>query len=139
MTEPTPHLEPPAKFQRALEPGELEELNRLRAWQEHQQREAQERQLQEQHQAHALAEQQRRLAEQQHQLYQQQHMAEQHRQMYPGPPPQQFAPVQQVIVNNSVQTQSAFPHTMHLILTLVTCGAWLPVWIIHAIIAAIKN
>lgn len=142
MTEPTQGWEPTAKYQRDLEPGgELEELNRLRAWREHHQREAEAQQLQAHHQQRALEEQQRRIAEQQHQLYQQQRMAEQQRHMYqaPPPPPQQFAPIQQVIVNNSVQNRSAFPHTLHLILTLVTCGAWLPVWIIHAIIVAVRN
>lgn len=29
----------------------------------------------------------------------------------------------------------AFPHVMHLIITLVTCGFWLPIWLIHYLIS----
>jgi hypothetical protein len=27
-----------------------------------------------------------------------------------------------------------FPHVLHAVLTVITCGAWLPVWIIHYMI-----
>ena len=35
-----------------------------------------------------------------------------------------------VVINNH-----RFPHTMHLILSIVTCGFWLPVWLIHYMIS----
>jgi hypothetical protein len=31
-------------------------------------------------------------------------------------------------------TEYRFPHLLHLFLTLVTCGIWLPLWIIHWIL-----
>jgi hypothetical protein len=33
-----------------------------------------------------------------------------------------------------VHGQSNFPHVLHLILTLLTCGLWFPVWIIHYLV-----
>jgi predicted RNA-binding Zn-ribbon protein involved in translation (DUF1610 family) len=33
-----------------------------------------------------------------------------------------------------VTTNRHFPHLMHFILTVVTCGIWLPVWIIHFVV-----
>ena len=39
---------------------------------------------------------------------------------------------QQVIVNN---TRSPFPHGLHAALTLFTCGMWLPVWLVHFLLA----
>lgn len=29
------------------------------------------------------------------------------------------------------QTKKAFPHGMHLVLTILTCGAWAIIWILH--------
>jgi len=34
-----------------------------------------------------------------------------------------------------VHRKAAFPHTLHLVLTLFTCGAWLPIWLIHYLVA----
>ncbi|TDD60115.1 hypothetical protein E1298_46250, partial [Actinomadura rubrisoli] len=48
-----------------------------------------------------------------------------HVQPYPG-----YAPP--VIVHNSNNAV----HIVHLVLTLVTCGLWAPIWIIHAIVMA---
>lgn len=42
------------------------------------------------------------------------------------------APVQQVIIGNDQRKRCR--HGLHLILTLVTGGLWLPVWIIDAIV-----
>ena len=54
-------------------------------------------------------------------------------QMYPQHMyPQYGVPVQQVIVNSPVR-RSGCPHLLHFVLTAVTCGAWLPVWIILAL------
>lgn len=47
-------------------------------------------------------------------------------------------PVQQVTVNNNVRTGGGCPHGLHFILTLLTCGLWLPIWIIHAIVDAFR-
>lgn len=52
-------------------------------------------------------------------------------QTFPQPTPpmlmvQQFHPgVGQVVVKRS------FPHGLHLVLTLITCGLWSPIWLIH--------
>ena len=138
MTDPLGNRDPSPKFQRDLESGELEELNRLRAWREHQEREEHARRLEEHHRQLAHDEQQRRLADQQRRLYeQQQPNFAQHPAAYPYPPPQPYAPVQQVTVNNVKHADC--PHLLHLVLTAITCGAWLPVWIIHAIIVAARN
>ena len=42
---------------------------------------------------------------------------------------QQFAPTAPVVVYNSSTN-----HGLHLLLTVLTCGLWLPVWIIAAIV-----
>lgn len=42
---------------------------------------------------------------------------------------QQFAPQTPVVVYNRGTS-----HGLHLVLTILTCGAWLPVWIIVAIV-----
>ncbi|TCN52169.1 hypothetical protein EV641_10845 [Rhodococcus sp. SMB37] len=132
MTEPVQGWEPTTKYQRDLEPGELEELNRLRAWKEQQEREAQSRQIQEQQRhAHqqrlAYEEHQRRIAEQQRASYQAPYYAQPH-----------YAPIQQVTVHN-MPARAECPHLLHFVLTLITCGMWLPVWIIHAIYVASKS
>ncbi|HEV7933174.1 MAG TPA: hypothetical protein VGP70_12820 [Actinomadura sp.] len=41
-----------------------------------------------------------------------------------------------VIVNT---TSHSTVHVIHLVLTIVTCGMWAPIWIIHAIIIAATN
>jgi Protein of unknown function (DUF2510) len=62
----------------------------------------------------------------------------------PPPPP---APLQQptVVVNNNIVAGGYTPpvyvatgpnHALHAVLTLFTCGAWLPIWIIVAIVHA---
>jgi len=33
-----------------------------------------------------------------------------------------------------VNTGGGFPHTMHLLLTIFTCGLWAPVWLVHYLI-----
>lgn len=49
---------------------------------------------------------------------------------YPPPwPPQQPQPTR-IVTSVPVQTS----HTFHLIMTLVTCGLWLPVWALVAIL-----
>jgi len=37
---------------------------------------------------------------------------------------------------NRRQHKSAFPHVLHLVLTILTCGMWLPIWLIHYLIWA---
>ncbi|QFG11549.1 hypothetical protein PBI_MAMINIAINA_36 [Mycobacterium phage Maminiaina] len=44
------------------------------------------------------------------------------------PPPQQPAPVQPTVM--PVRTN----HAMHLLLSAITCGLWVPVWVIAAMI-----
>jgi hypothetical protein len=63
---------------------------------------------------------------------------------YPPPPaPYGYGPpqpmMQQVVVVQqappiAVVVKRPFNHTLHLIITICTCGAWLPVWIILAIL-----
>ncbi len=36
-----------------------------------------------------------------------------------------------------IQQKKGFPHLLHLILTILTCGIWLPIWIIHCVIWAL--
>jgi hypothetical protein len=31
-------------------------------------------------------------------------------------------------------SQKYFPHFLHLILTILTCGLWFPIWVLHYII-----
>ncbi|RMI45993.1 hypothetical protein EBO15_08665 [Actinomadura harenae] len=45
--------------------------------------------------------------------------------MAPPPPPRPPAPAG---LDNTA-------HALHLILTVVTCGLWIPVWVVHAIVA----
>lgn len=47
-----------------------------------------------------------------------------------APPAAPAAPTTAVIVNQGTN------HLLHLVLTLLTCGLWIPVWIIVAIINA---
>src|SRR4051794_19408869 len=71
----------------------------------------------------------------------------------PPYPPQINQPVNVVNVHTHVQQSAAYPpppvivnrssnstaHVIHLVLTIVTCGMWAPIWIIHAIIIAATN
>jgi DNA uptake protein ComE-like DNA-binding protein len=71
----------------------------------------------------------------------------------PPYPPQANQPVNVVNVHTHVQQSAAYPpppvivnsssnstvHVIHLVLTIVTCGMWAPIWIIHAIIIAATN
>lgn len=54
-------------------------------------------------------------------------------QYFPHPVPMnmvhQFPPAPQIVVKRS------FPHGLHLILTLITCGLWSPIWLIHYLLA----
>lgn len=56
---------------------------------------------------------------------------------YQAPP--QSPPQQLVVINNTVSAPTPFVisagpnHALHLVLTLLTCGMWLPVWLIVAI------
>ncbi|WP_305779776.1 hypothetical protein [Nocardia nova] len=55
-------------------------------------------------------------------------------QPFPTPPPmmnvvQQFPPGAQVVVKRS------FPHGLHLVLMLITCGLWSPIWLVHYLLA----
>jgi hypothetical protein len=55
----------------------------------------------------------------------------------PPPPPQPWGygpPLQpQVVVIQAPTPRAPFNHLLHLVITLCTCGLWLPVWIILAI------
>lgn len=35
----------------------------------------------------------------------------------------------------NVHFHRSFPHTLHLILTILTCGLWAPIWIIHYLLS----
>ncbi|ANW64063.1 hypothetical protein BCA37_11060 [Mycobacterium sp. djl-10] len=53
--------------------------------------------------------------------------------------PQQQMPSQPIIVQQMAPAQTVYvgggtSHGLHLLLTLLTCGLWLPVWIIMIII-----
>ncbi|MBP2340741.1 hypothetical protein JOF41_006919 [Saccharothrix coeruleofusca] len=54
---------------------------------------------------------------------------------YPAAPPQQFVQVNVNGLRGRIQTN----HTFHLIMTLVTCGLWLFVWIPMTIINSSRN
>ena len=54
----------------------------------------------------------------------------------PQPPPA-VAVSQAVTVNNRMRGGSC-PHMLHLVLTVLTCGMWLPIWIIHAIVDSFR-
>src|SRR3954454_10697641 len=73
-----------------------------------------------------------------------------------GPQPNSPQPGQQqppvVHVNNYIQPQAygwipvigdslnnSNIHVLHLILTVITCGGWAPIWIIHAIVMAVNK
>ncbi|MET7767453.1 hypothetical protein [Nocardia sp. NPDC005366] len=34
-----------------------------------------------------------------------------------------------------VVIRPAFPHGLHLVLTIFTCGMWAPIWLIHYLVA----
>ncbi|AZG48521.1 hypothetical protein D7316_05138 [Gordonia insulae] len=56
----------------------------------------------------------------------------------PGHPPHPAYGPPPVFVTTTVNTPivvrtSSCPHALHLVLTLLTCGLWLPIWIIDAI------
>ncbi len=52
----------------------------------------------------------------------------------PPPPPQTVVYVQQNAMPAPVVVMKApFNHGLHLVITICTCGVWLPVWIILAI------
>ncbi|WP_218841157.1 hypothetical protein [Nocardia amikacinitolerans] len=58
------------------------------------------------------------------------------------PYPQQApAPLVNVVQHNAIPgaglivVRSAFPHGLHLVLSLITCGMWLPIWLIHYLIS----
>jgi hypothetical protein len=57
------------------------------------------------------------------------------------PPVYRRPPVRQTVVVNqdSGDTATAVWMIFHLIMTLVTCGLWLPVWIFHVIIHVIAR
>ncbi|WP_157122059.1 hypothetical protein [Nocardia violaceofusca] len=42
---------------------------------------------------------------------------------------QQYPPGAQIVVKRS------FPHGLHLVLTLITCGLWSPIWLVHYLLA----
>jgi hypothetical protein len=53
------------------------------------------------------------------------------------PPPPVYAPPQQILQQRIVvRTGGGYrvPHLLHLLLTLLTFGLWLPIWIIHALL-----
>jgi DNA uptake protein ComE-like DNA-binding protein len=49
------------------------------------------------------------------------------------PPPYAWVPV----IGGSLNNGNI--HVLHLILTIITCGAWAPIWIIHAIVMAVSD
>ncbi len=69
-----------------------------------------------------------------------------HRAPMQRPQQRQASPQQPIIVNQQFAPQAApvviynngTNHALHLILTVVTCGMWLPVWIIVAIINGVR-
>ena len=44
-------------------------------------------------------------------------------------------PGQPIIINNSQSERKRVNHTFHLIVTLLTAGLWLPVWVIVSLAA----
>lgn len=48
-------------------------------------------------------------------------------------PPQPYVPPQYINVSRGSD------HTFHLLMTVFTCGAWLPVWLICEIVSASRN
>ncbi|MFI5539060.1 MULTISPECIES: hypothetical protein [Nocardia] len=70
----------------------------------------------------------------------------QHRAAPPQYPPMPYpqpaqTPLVNVVQHNAtlgagpIVVRSAFPHGLHLVLSLVTCGMWLPIWLIHYLIS----
>lgn len=54
----------------------------------------------------------------------------------PPPPTQQwgYGPLQpHVVVIQAPPPRAPFNHLLHLVITIFTCGLWLPVWVILAI------
>lgn len=51
---------------------------------------------------------------------------------YPPAPP---SPVQQVVSLSQPESRRRCPHLLHFVLTILTAGLWLPVWIIDALIS----
>lgn len=49
------------------------------------------------------------------------------------------APPQPVYQNPYVVVNRGSDHTFHLLMTLFTCGLWLPVWIVMEIVSASKG
>ena len=43
-------------------------------------------------------------------------------------------PAQPIIINNTAQEKKRTNHGLHLLLTILTLGAWLPIWIIVALV-----
>ena len=56
---------------------------------------------------------------------------------YGPPPPQPWGygpPLQpQIVVVQAPPPRAPFNHLLHLVITIFTCGLWLPVWVILAI------
>jgi hypothetical protein len=50
------------------------------------------------------------------------------------PPPAAAAASTTVIMHG--ESKASFPHMLHFILTLVTCGIWTPIWLLHAMFRA---
>lgn len=58
-------------------------------------------------------------------------------QPYGYPAPHMMAPHPLVVVqqsNTTITQKAPFNHGTHFVITLLTCGAWLPVWILLAIV-----
>lgn len=57
----------------------------------------------------------------------------------PYPPQPTAYPLMNVVQNNvgygGPVVRRAFPHGLHLVLSLITCGLWLPIWLIHYLVA----
>ena len=43
-------------------------------------------------------------------------------------------PAQPIVINNATQEKKRTNHGLHLLLTILTLGAWLPIWIIVALV-----
>lgn len=54
-------------------------------------------------------------------------------------PPPVVMPLVQVNQGVQVNVRSGMNHGLHALLTLLTCGAWLPVWIFLAIVEAVTR
>lgn len=50
-------------------------------------------------------------------------------------PPQQLPPIQQnVIVHTDYRFRREFPHTVHAVTTICTCGLWAPIWLLFYVL-----